>query len=429
MAVRGVELTDMGRVAKEELRDAVDSPSAAGVDPDVLWKALGEHAGPESPLANAIGREKNGLSDRGMLRSGVAAQLARKLAAEHGLGWDDSTRAFVAEYLLPPQLDAEQRALLDVAAELFVETGEWPHVRTVIRQAIRDRGLSVAAESLWSLPQSVGHSDGQTMVLTAEGLAVTNSATSVLEALLALARAAADAYLSDEEEPKVATGNVVRPLDLGEGTLAQLNVLLTTERFFLGSGHSDSGNWVYEVTANAAELQDCRTIGDYLLIRRRFTRPVAATAPVRDAAAQPDRKTRTRLTLEGMHEEVLASASGLYADGHYSQAIFEALKALEVRVREQSRIDESGRDLMTKAFNGDPLPVDLRHAGGRSGDDEQEGFRFLFMGAIQGIRNPKGHDLVTQDDPERALEYLGLASLLFRRLDDARERARSVSPG
>ncbi|MEX2623977.1 MAG: TIGR02391 family protein [Acidimicrobiia bacterium] len=57
---------------------------------------------------------------------------------------------------------------------------------------------------------------------------------------------------------------------------------------------------------------------------------------------------------------------------------------------------------------------------GQSGRDEQEGFRFIFMGVIQGIRNPKGHELVEQGDPQRALEYLALVSVLFRRLDDAR---------
>jgi hypothetical protein len=44
------------------------------------------------------------------------------------------------------------------------------------------------------------------------------------------------------------------------------------------------------------------------------------------------------------------------------------------------------------------------------------------MGVTQGIRNPKGHELVAQDDPQRALEYLALVSVLFRRLDDARDR-------
>ena len=55
----------------------------------------------------------------------------------------------------------------------------------------------------------------------------------------------------------------------------------------------------------------------------------------------------------------------------------------------------------------------------QTGKDEQEGFRFIFMGAMRGIRNPKGHDMIEQRDPERALEYLALASLLMHRLDDA----------
>jgi hypothetical protein len=38
---------------------------------------------------------------------------------------------------------------------------------------------------------------------------------------------------------------------------------------------------------------------------------------------------------------------------------------------------------------------------------------------MKAIRNPKSHRLVEQDDPQRALEYLGMVSVLFRRLDDA----------
>lgn len=50
--------------------------------------------------------------------------------------------------------------------------------------------------------------------------------------------------------------------------------------------------------------------------------------------------------------------------------------------------------------------------------DEQEGFMHLFAGTIQGIRNPKGHDLIDLKDPYRSLEYLGFISLLFRKLDE-----------
>ena len=141
------------------------------------------------------------------------------------------------------------------------------------------------------------------------------------------------------------------------------------------------------------------------------------------AAPTPRVAALRRIGIEGLHPGVVAVASDLYVDGHYSQAIFEALKALELRVRTQSGLDRSGRDLMAAAFGGDEPPIDLSVETGQSGRDEQEGLRFLFMGAIQGIRNPKGHENVKQEDPQRTLEYLAMVSVMFRRLDDAAETA------
>ena len=39
--------------------------------------------------------------------------------------------------------------------------------------------------------------------------------------------------------------------------------------------------------------------------------------------------------------------------------------------------------------------------GKRSGDDEQEGFKLIFMGAMTGVRNPKAHALFEDLDEER----------------------------
>ena len=54
--------------------------------------------------------------------------------------------------------------------------------------------------------------------------------------------------------------------------------------------------------------------------------------------------------------------------------------------------------------------------------NEQEGFQLIVMGAMQGIRNPKAHDLNAPLEDDRAFEYLAVASLLMRRLDDAEAR-------
>lgn len=141
---------------------------------------------------------------------------------------------------------------------------------------------------------------------------------------------------------------------------------------------------------------------------RRGTAPPVRVAPVR------------RLAIERLHPDVVAVSSDLFIDGHYADAVFKACVALETRVRSQSGLDASGRDLMSRALTGDPPPIDFAVEDGQSGRDEQEGFRFILMGVMQGIRNPKGHGLVTQDDPQRALEYLAIVSILLRRLDDAR---------
>jgi hypothetical protein len=42
---------------------------------------------------------------------------------------------------------------------------------------------------------------------------------------------------------------------------------------------------------------------------------------------------------------------------------------------------------------------------------------FLFKGIV-GIRNRKAHENIILDDPYRAIEYLTLASLLMRLLDE-----------
>ena len=73
--------------------------------------------------------------------------------------------------------------------------------------------------------------------------------------------------------------------------------------------------------------------------------------------------------------------------------------------------------LMQKAFSAkDPILV-----VGDDGD-EQLGLMWLYSGAVMAIRNPKAHRLVEQKDPQRALEWLAFASVLFRVLDDARKR-------
>lgn len=139
-------------------------------------------------------------------------------------------------------------------------------------------------------------------------------------------------------------------------------------------------------------------------------------------AEAPRQAPVRRLSLQRLHPEVVAAASALFADRQYDSAVTEAMKSVEVRVRELTELQLSGAPLMQEAFKPKEPRLDVAVETGRSGDDEREGYFYLFRGAMVGIRNPKAHELSRGDDPDEALEVLGLASLLHRRLDVAEER-------
>lgn len=121
---------------------------------------------------------------------------------------------------------------------------------------------------------------------------------------------------------------------------------------------------------------------------------------------------------DSLHSSLQERVRALFDSGHRPEAVFEAFKLVIARVHRMSKIDDDGAMLMSKAFKGDQPPLPLNSGRGRSDKDEQEGFRFIFMGAATGIRNPKAHDPAADMDTTRAMEYLFLASLLMRRLDD-----------
>jgi uncharacterized protein (TIGR02391 family) len=130
-----------------------------------------------------------------------------------------------------------------------------------------------------------------------------------------------------------------------------------------------------------------------------------------------------RLAIERLHDRVITAASDLFNDQHYASAVSEAFKSIEVRVRDLARLpDKSGAPLMGDAFGTKTPRLDVATESGRSGDDERDGFLALFRGAMLGVRNPKAHELFRPEDPQQALEYLGFASLLHRRLDVAERK-------
>lgn len=121
-----------------------------------------------------------------------------------------------------------------------------------------------------------------------------------------------------------------------------------------------------------------------------------------------------------IHPHFPVKVRKLFDDGHWEQSVFEAFKFLEKEVKRLSGLrGKTGYALMMEAFNEDKANIKLNALITDAEVDEQRGFKFIFSGAATGIRNPRGHEVDIGDTPDEALDYLGLASLLLRRLDAA----------
>lgn len=120
-------------------------------------------------------------------------------------------------------------------------------------------------------------------------------------------------------------------------------------------------------------------------------------------------------SLSDLHSKIVSVAGKLFEDGHYRQAIFEACIAVNQAVRvESGSTAKVGTALMENAFSvGRPL---LKISEDK---DEQKGFMWLFTGTMMGLRNPRGHQLATENGmtQDECLEWLGFLSALMRVVD------------
>jgi uncharacterized protein (TIGR02391 family) len=121
-----------------------------------------------------------------------------------------------------------------------------------------------------------------------------------------------------------------------------------------------------------------------------------------------------------IHPQIEKISKKLFDDGHYSQATFETYKLLDKTVQNLAGSTDSGKNLMMKAFSEVSPLIQLTKLSSSSEKDEQEGYKFIFAGSIMAIRNPRGHEVGLADSPDRCLDHLSLASLLFRRLEETK---------
>ncbi len=136
------------------------------------------------------------------------------------------------------------------------------------------------------------------------------------------------------------------------------------------------------------------------------------------------------------HPEIERVSGSQYAEGNFRGAVLDAFIHVIAMVRDRAAIKNrqggllDGDDLMNRAFKPDDNqipPFRFNPLQSDADKDEQRGIWYLFRGIV-GLRNFKAHRVINFDDPERAHEYLALASLLMRLLDKASNKGETWQP-
>jgi uncharacterized protein (TIGR02391 family) len=142
--------------------------------------------------------------------------------------------------------------------------------------------------------------------------------------------------------------------------------------------------------------------------------PSRVCAPAQDKIALLERLD--------LHEALTDDCLEMFRDGHFNEAVRKALERFEKCIQDAIGDQKNfGRDLMAKAFSEQHPQIELNAMQSANDRSEQEGFKFLTMGAMSGLRNLYSHGDVDQMSATDAIERLGFVSMLFKRVDKVLE--------
>ena len=131
--------------------------------------------------------------------------------------------------------------------------------------------------------------------------------------------------------------------------------------------------------------------------------------------------------LHHLHPYVAKGCVQLFEDGHYAQAIEESAKAVFQYLRDKTGLTSDGAQLAQEAFSVTKPKLVFNDLGDETKKNEQVGFMEMLKGYTKGVRNPLAHTHGKQEEAQKAFEYLVLASLLCRRIDDALPKAATAT--
>jgi uncharacterized protein (TIGR02391 family) len=323
-----------------------------------------------------------------------------------------------------------EKVIRQRAFDHWIQTGSWPAVGDMQKDSARRREGTDIAQVARGLDRATGwvEPQDQTLVLRVKGFADLDGAQPYLDAFVRVVGLLHDRYLSEDKDARL-TDEDLRREGFDDDMVRRLYLVVDREWFLFGGGSGDeTGAWSREPSTNIWRFAEIRDVDDYLRVVAELTRPYSPEAPagfmeVPEPVApapggEPGAAAERSSAIPGfelLHPDILKVSAGLFANGHHAQAVFEALKAVEVRVKAVSGLSDTGQKLVSAAFNKESPKIVLPIMAPEMAADEKEAFRFLFMGTIW-LRNVFAHDFPEPDERLTA-DYLALASLLLGRLD------------
>ncbi len=122
-----------------------------------------------------------------------------------------------------------------------------------------------------------------------------------------------------------------------------------------------------------------------------------------------------------LHPAIFEASYGPFRAGRYRDAVLNGIVAVFDLIRQRTGLDSDGAKLVGEVFGLDNPALVFSEVQSESGRSDQKGFLQIIQGAYIGIRNPKAHTLASDLDHRKALQYLIFASILARRVEEARD--------
>lgn len=121
------------------------------------------------------------------------------------------------------------------------------------------------------------------------------------------------------------------------------------------------------------------------------------------------------------HFEIYRHSFDLFKKENYPHAVFEAMKVYEKLVKEKTKSNKDGQELMMSVWDGENGILKLKDCQTESEINFHEGIKFLSAGLIRLVRNPIAHEPAI-DWPiskEECFVLLSIISFLLKFLDKA----------